>query len=135
MFGPSYSNKAMVMTVNALKELDSRIEEDFEDFPPSNIPENHEWQRTGLGDYLFNSKKKQKSIQRTVFNFGVMTGLAEHYYDGKPNEFDKFLRKAVMSGVHFPKVVLNAEKLSKKFTKEFSIGVKWSMTFRKRHEL
>ena len=125
----------MLLTVNSLKELDARIEEDFEDFPPLDIPKDREWQRTGLSDYLFNSNKKKKAQQRTVFNFGVMTGLAGHYYDGKPNEFDKFLRKAVTSGVQFSKVVMNAQTFAKKFTKEFSIGVSWSTDFRKRHNL
>ena len=135
MFGPSYTNKAMLLTVNSLKELDDRIEEEFESYPPSDIPKNKEWQRSGLGDFFFNSKKKQKAQQRTIFNFGVMTGLAEHYYDGKPNEFDKFLRKAVMSGVHLPKVVMNAQSFAKKFPKEFATGVYWSIDFRKRHNL
>ena len=133
MFGPSYSNKSFLLTINILKELDERMPEDFEIYPPNGIPKNNEWQRTGLVDYLFNSDKKKKAQQRSVFNLGVMTGLADHYYDGKPSEFDKFLLKAVMSAVDFPKVVMSAKTYAKRYPKEFSVGVQWSTSFRERY--
>jgi hypothetical protein len=133
MFGPSYSNKSMILTVNILKELDERIEEDFDNYPPEGIPRDHEWQMSGLGELFFNSEKKKKASQRTVFNFGVMTGLASYYFDGKPSEFDKFFKKSVFSAVKSAKMVMNAQKFSNKFPKEFSIGVKWSTHFRERY--
>ena len=133
LFGPSYSSKSLILTVNILKELDERIEEDFENYPPKGIPKNNEWQMSGMGDLFFNSEKKKKASQRTVFNFGVMTGLASYYFDGKTSEFDKFLKKAVFSAVHSPKIVMNAQKFSNKFPKEFSIGVEWSKHFRARY--
>lgn len=125
----------MILTVNILKELDVRIEEDFDNYPPEGIPRDHEWQMSGLGDLLFNSKKKKKASQRSSFNFGVMTGLASYYFDGKPSEFDKFLKKAVFSAVQSPKIVMIGKKFSNKFSKEFSTGVKWSTHFRERYDL
>tara|TARA_E500000331_G_scaffold268917_1_gene260306 strand:+ start:115 stop:501 length:387 start_codon:yes stop_codon:yes gene_type:complete len=123
----------MILTVNILKELDQRIEEDFENYPPKDIPENKEWQMSGVGDLLFNSEKKTKASQRAVFNFGVITGLASYYFDGKTSDFDKFTKKAVFSAVSSPKVVMNAYKFSKKFPKEFATGVAWSKDFRLRY--
>jgi hypothetical protein len=64
-----------------------------------------------------------------------MTGLASYYFDGKPNEFDKFLKKAVFSAVQSPKIVMIAKKFGNKFSKEFSTGVKWSNHFRERYDL
>jgi hypothetical protein len=125
----------MILTVNILKELDEKIEEDFDNYPPKGIPRDHEWQMSGLGELFFNSEKKKKASQRTVFNFGVMTGLASYHFDGKSNEFDKFLKKAVFSAVQSPKMVMNAQKFSDKFSKEFSTGVKWSTQFRERYDL
>ncbi len=125
----------MLLAVAGLKELDDWIEDDFQNYPPPDIPKNNEWQRTGLGDYFFNSDKKEKAQRRSVFNFGVMTGLAEHYFDGKPTEFDKFLKKAAMSGIHFPKMVMKSQSFAQKYPREFSIGVGWSNEFRKRRNL
>ena len=123
----------MILTVNILKELDGRIVEEFELFPPEGIPKDPEWQMSGLGDLLFNAGKKRKASQRAVFNFGVITGLASYYFDGKTSEFDKFTKKAVFSAVSSPKMVMNADKFSKKFPKEFATGVAWSKDFRLRY--
>ena len=60
MFGPSYSSKSMILTVNILKELDERIEEDFDKFPPAGIPRDHEWQMLGLGDIFLILKRKKR---------------------------------------------------------------------------
>jgi hypothetical protein len=64
-----------------------------------------------------------------------MTGLADYYFDGEAREFDKFLEKAAFSAIQFPKVVMDARKCSNKFPTEFSIGVQWSTSFRKRYDL
>jgi len=125
----------MILTVNILKELDEKIEEDFDNYPPAGIPKDNEWQMSGIGELFFNSEKKKKASQRTVFNFGVMTGLADYYFDGKTREFDKFLEKAVFSAVQSPKMVMKAQKFCNKFPKEFSTGVKWSKHFRTRYDL
>jgi len=125
----------MLLATNALKELDDSIYFDFEEFPPDGIPKDHEWQREGLGDLLFNNEKKKKAMQRSVFNFGVMSGLAQNYFDGKGSEFDKFLNKAVLSAVASAKVVMVAAKYAKKYPKEFATGVNWSKGFITRHSL
>jgi hypothetical protein len=42
MFGPSYSSKSMLLAVTSLRELESRIEDDFKNYPPMDIPKDHE---------------------------------------------------------------------------------------------
>jgi len=52
----------MTLAVNILKELEERIEEDFDNYPPAGIPRDHEWQMSGLGDLFLIRKRRKKHV-------------------------------------------------------------------------
>lgn len=133
MFGKSYSSKAFTLATNAMSKIDDEINYDFMDHAPEGIPKNHEWQMEGLSS-IFDRKRAEKAAQRVAFNHGLMTGVANHFFDGKPSDLEKFVKNAVKEGVFKGKtVVKNFGKLERKYPHEFTVGYKYAEGFIQRH--
>ena len=133
LFGKRYSSKSLTLATNAMSTIDQEITFDFMDHAQNEIPKDHEWQITGLGS-MFDSNRKMKAEKRVAFNHGLMTGVANHFFDGSPSDLDRFVRKAVIDGVVKGKTVAkDFGKMERKHPKEFSIGYQYAEGFIKRH--
>ncbi len=132
-FGKSYSSKSLTLATNAMRVIDQEITFDLMDNAPEEIPKDHEWQMKGLGS-IFDGKRKRRAEQRVAFNHGLMTGVANHFFDGSPSDLDKFVRRAVIDGVFKGKtVVRDFGKMERKHPHEFSIGYQYADGFIERH--
>ena len=132
-FSKSYSTKSLTLPSNAMRVIDQEINFDFAEHAPSDIPKDHEWQMKGFAS-IFDSERKRKAAQRVAFNHGLMTAVANHFFDGKPNDLEKFVKMAVVSGVFKGKtVVKDFGKMEKKYPKKFTSGYNYAKGFIKRH--
>ena len=132
-FGKSYSSKSLTLATNAMGIIDQEITLDFMDNAPEEIPKDHEWQMSGLGS-IFDSKRKKKAEQRVASNNGLMSGIANHFFDGSPSDLDRFVKKSVIGGVLKGKtVVKDFGKMERKYPREFAIGYQYSKGFIERH--
>ena len=69
-----------------------------------------------------------------VINEDQSQEFANHFFDGKPNDLEKFVKMAVVSGVFKGKtVVKDFGKMEKKYPKEFTSGYNYAKGFIKRH--
>ena len=132
-FGKSYSSKSLTDATNAIRVIDQEITLDFMDNAPKEIPKDHEWQMKGLHS-IFDRKRHRKAEQRVTFNHGLMTAVANHFFDGSSSDFDKFVSSAVIAGVLNGKtIVKDFGKMERKHPHEFSIGCKYADGFIERH--
>ena len=133
LFGKSYSSKSMTLATNAMRAIDQEITFDFMDHAPEGIPKDHEWQMSGFGS-IFDRKRKIKAEKRVAFNQGLMTGVADYFFDGSPSDLDRFVKKAVIGGVVKGKIVAkDFGKMEKKHPEEFAIGYQYAKGFIERH--
>ena len=133
MFGKSYSTSSLTLATDAIRIVDENITFDFMDYGPSEIPKDHEWQINGIKS-MFDITRQRKAAQRVAFNHGVITGVAQKFFDGSPSDLDKFIKQAVSAGAFSGKqIAKDLGKTQKKYPAEFALGFRYAEGFIHRH--
>ena len=128
MFNKTYSEMSLTLTANAMRIIDTELSGDLLENWPDGLPKDNEWQIGGKS--IFSNSRKKAAQKRVAFNNGVMSGVAEHFFDGKASELNDFIKKSLLIGIPEGKsVAKNLVKITQKHPEEFALGYRYSKGF------